>query len=169
MIKTIWGYGSLKIISLDGLTSITFGNSIHKLYYQKVNLRQTSITGKLFQTQIKFRPIIQCSIVSCTSEDIENLLRLVDILNSGVFYIQPQFSSLNTVNNTFECYIETQNIDFQHIASAQLGQIIDLSFIGRYLESSMADNYSNPELYDLIDELQNLIVDQSGNQLIITI
>lgn len=168
-IKTIWGYGSLMLTSLDGVSTVQFEQSIHSLKFNKQNIRQKAITGLLHQAQIMYRPIIQANITLCNQQQVQSLLDLIALLNQGTFYVMPQYDLYNnSQNNNYECYIDSQTIDFAHIANAELGQSLDITFIGRSLVK-LPSNISNPETYNMIDSNNDVYIDNESNTLILNI
>ena len=163
MIKSIWGFGSLKLRT-DTL-SVQFPYSMHNLYYEKANYRQTAITGKIHDTDIIYRPMIECTIALCQG-DQQKLATLVGILNSTYLYVAPQYSDTNTGNIQYQCLLDSNVVRFDQLSNAQVGQTINLVFIGRYLDS-LPTHMSNAQIYNLINELDQTIVDQSGNTIIL--
>lgn len=169
MINTIWGFGDLVITSLDDSNQVTFTNVIHKIYYTKTNIRQTSIVGNIHQTEVYFRPVVEAQIINgCSDTDIDGLLNLIQIFNNGTFYVTPQNGDINTQNITYQMYIDSQSIDFQHLSTAQLGQILTIKFIGKSL-TKLPTNYSNPQTYTMIDYNDDIYIDDIGDILILSI
>lgn len=169
--NTIWGYGSLNLRNNDNTITISFASVIHKLYFNKSNLRQTAITGLLHQNNVLYRPIIQAQIALCDTTEVQNLINLVQLLNdytSNALYIQPQYSLNNTYNNQYEVFLDSDSVDFEHISGAQLGQVLKIKFIGRALYK-MPTNYSNPSTYYLVDETGYNLIDEASGNLLLTI
>jgi len=52
----------------------------------------------------------------------------------------------------------------QDIAETEVGQFIELVFRGRERVASLPTNLSNPQTDDMVDQLGNKYVDESGNQ-----
>ena len=147
MARSIWGFGSLQIRNQNN--TISFTSSVHNLYFQKVNNRNTAITGKLHDTDIYFRPIIQANISICDDSNIGSLLQLIDCINDSVLipmYVKPMFSITNTGDNEYQVYVDSKQIKFQQLANAQIGQQIDITFIGRTLVK-LPKNTSNINTY----------------------
>lgn len=163
-VRSIWGFGSLNLRNSDSSVTVSFPTSVHTLSFTKQNKRQTAVTGLLHQTDVKYRPRIDCTISLCDGSYIQSLVSLVQLLNGTYFYVAPQYSVGNTQNVEYECVLSTQNVRFEQLADAQVGQIIELSFTGRR-PIKLPYHLSKGETFYIIDQSDNTFVDQSGNKL----
>ena len=133
--RSVFGWGSLKLRNTNGSISIQFQNVVHSISYIKSNYRQTAITGKIHQTLVKYRPLIKAQITICNEFDYDKLLDLVTLLNNyplNGLHIMPQNSTTNSINDIqYSCYLDSSTVNFEHIADAQIGQVLTIQFIGR--------------------------------------
>ena len=165
--QTIWGYGSLKLTNLNNSISVQFSNSIHSLGFEKQNYRQKAISTYRHQTQILYSPIIECKISICNASEVSKYITLIQLLNeytTNGLVIYPQFSNSNTQNNSYECLLDS-NVAFKMVSDTQVGQTIELQFIGRR-GVKLPTNVSNAVISTMIDESGNTYVDESGNEYI---
>lgn len=163
-IKSIWGFGGIYIRN-DSI-SIQFPHAINELYFSKQNYRHKSISGKLYQTSVYYRPIIQANISICDSNDINKLKDLVNVLNfytEDKLYIQAQYNTDNTQNIEYQCYLDSDQVRFEQLAQAQVGQTITLKFIGIQKLDQMPIHTSNSDIYRIVDNTDSYYIDQSGN------
>lgn len=165
--KSIWGFGSLRLIR--GETTIEFPYAIHQLSFQIISKRSQSISGRIFTTQMKFRPKIKATIHICSSTDLESIIRFIQILNVpfSTITVSPQYNAQNTQNVQYVCILDNKQLKFSQLANAQVGQSIELSFIAKELITSLPIHTSNYQIFNIVDHQGAYIVDASSNQLII--
>lgn len=165
-IRTIWGFGSLNLRNTDSSITARFPYSVHNLYFQKQNRRQQAITGLVHQTDAKFRPMITCNISLCSGDDIVTLISLVQLLNGTYFYVAPQYNTTNTQNVQYQCVLDSSQVVFEQLANAQVGQTIQLRFMGRR-PTKMPYHLSKNTQFYMIDESGNQFITSDGDNIIL--
>ena len=160
--KTIWGFGGVRFAYLTN--TATFTTADGKLSYEEVGNTYTAKDGTIKKIVKGYRA--RCSIKIWNNIDAEAyaLLDLFNILTSAQGNAITTYPRYNVATGSTLEYqmILASNIEMIDVAQVEVGQYIELSFIGTQLLSSIAQYLTNPDIYLVIDENDNQIVDESG-------
>lgn len=163
----IWGFGSLKV--RNSLYDVQFTNAFNNLNFIKQSLRQRSITGKLYQFGLRYRPIITSTITTCNETDVGELQQLLLILSNyqnDPLYVYANYNKDNTQNIQYQMLLDNDSIELQNIANIKVGQTIQLTFIGSYNYDYIPIYRSDVNIVYMIDQSGNTYLDQSNNKYI---
>lgn len=139
--KHLWGFGSFKIRNTNQNIQIT--NSTCEMKYTRVYIQQQNYSKIIKQPYIYYRPYFTIKFSLFNVDDINNMQRIITILNSqntDNIYIYSNYNITNEDNTQFQVWL--QSILVQDISDA-VGQLVTLSFVGKHLQDSMIDYLSD--------------------------
>lgn len=163
---SIFGWGGVKIGSNE------FSYSTANVSFEKVDVRNYTISGSVLVHAKGWRPVIDMELVMTSTADCVKLgLVISDICYSQEYgqalTVYPRYTSTDAGSlMSYPCFIDS-NFAPDDIAKVDVGQTVSLRFIGDRLYTQMPTNYSGMTTSGLKDETDNLYTDESGNHYII--
>lgn len=171
MAQSIFGNGGLYIeLATDTSTNVSFNFAFSNIRFEKVNVRQTAITGRIHQTTLYFRPVIEAQIVMCNQDDVQSFITLNNLLQLSVsdgINVYPNYNALtNNINTPYLCYLDS-DIEYLQIDSrVQVGQTITLKFIAKELITQLPQQFTIAATYYYVAANGDSYLDGSGNKYI---
>jgi hypothetical protein len=143
--SSLFGWGGVMIGGVEFTTA--FG----VLSFERVDVRNTTIAGKVLLHAKGWRPIIETELFNMNATDTANLVALTGLISQAqqsgsTLGVRPRYLSTDPGSLTsYACFIDS-DYSPEDIAQVDVGQSIKLRWIGEELVNSLPTNVSNPVL-----------------------
>jgi hypothetical protein len=163
---SIFGFGGVKIGNTE------FATSWGKLWFERVDVRNVTVNGKVLVHFKGWRPIMETEIIITGAADVAKLATVFSTISESQetgqsFNIFPRY--LSTDNGSllsYTCFLDS-DITPEDIAQVDVGQTVKLRWIGRDLTNILPTNYSGQTTNNAIDASSNKLVDNSGQYIVL--
>lgn len=141
---SLFGWGGVKIYTTEFTTS--YGN----LSFERVDVRNTTIDGKVIVHHKGWRAVIETELINASAADAAKLATLASLIGQSqdqaeALTIYPRYTSTDAGSQlSYSCFLDS---DFspEDIANVDVGQTIKLRWISEDLLTTLPTNYSNIE------------------------
>jgi len=143
--SSVFGFGGVMIETVE------FPYSYGNISFERVDVRNTTLTGNILVHPVGWRPIIDVNLVSTEAADAVKLASVISLIAESqvtprTITVYPRYTSTDAGSLlSYSCYVDG-NISPEDIANVDVGQTLQLRFIGSTLINSLPTNYSNPVL-----------------------
>ena len=166
--RTVWGFGSFRI-GTDSSNYAEFTTRMGRIRFVEEFNEYTTLSGSFRRISKGWRPEIDVKIYNLLTDDWQDVVEMFDHINQTKplnlpLWVQPRYDSDSDADVlAYDCEL-VSDVSMQDIAETEVGQFIELVFRGRERVSSLPTNLSNTQTNDMVDQLGNKYVDESGNQ-----
>jgi hypothetical protein len=164
--SSLFGWGGVYITGDS--EPATFATSFGNVSYEKVDVRNTTIDGKIIVHPKGWRAVIECELFNTSAADVLAFQRLAALVSisqetSTPLTVYPRYTATDAGSvRAYTCFIDSEFAP-RDIANVDIGQTINLRFVAQELITYLPTNYSGQTVLPFIDESDNQYVDENAD------